>query len=457
VPNSPSRNVSLPMPPPGILGMSEATVQNPTSPLNSKVNAQQQRTPARAVHELTCEPRFVPLLIGRRGWTVKQIQDTSGARVDIDQTVTPRRIIISGEVDQVHIAVRLVRGVLSYPHAKTEYSSTGELHEGDSDEAIIRATNSVNEEFLAGIASGAPTLNNNGYPAMSLANDERQGVASININQPHPSMIQTETNDYNHMPMNQQPDAGMLQPQFNVRMGLDMFGRTPGPGPSQVTQQMQVPSPQVYATNNMAQPSSSPSDPRLYMPRQQSAPLPAHLSEAREYRNHPMPSDTFQYDTILPLPENLPAQPNGIAPNAGNRSPFAGIGDASTRQGPNFSLGKGFHSSGFLEDPLPTHQVHHPVSTERDAVNNMFGSKVDGSLLSSFNDFNFGGHDESESNLGSNFFDFLSHDVSEKPTEERSFGLGGVRLDVSTDNATQINSETSSNYHDHHNNNWGPQ
>lgn len=72
-----------------------------------------------------CEPRFVALLIGRRGWTVKHIQDESGARVDIDQTVTPRIIRISGSSEnQVTMATQMVRDVLSYPDAQ--------LHYGDS-------------------------------------------------------------------------------------------------------------------------------------------------------------------------------------------------------------------------------------------------------------------------------------------------------------------------------------
>jgi hypothetical protein len=75
-----------------------------------------------AVQEVTCEARFVPLLIGRRGWTIKHIQDTSGARVDIDQSVTPRRIKISGKKDCVASAVGMVKDVLSYPHAQLESS-----------------------------------------------------------------------------------------------------------------------------------------------------------------------------------------------------------------------------------------------------------------------------------------------------------------------------------------------
>ena len=108
-----------------------STAKSP-SDFPSTADQQKQRRPE-AVHELTCEPRFVPLLIGRRGWTVKHIQDASGARVDIDQTVTPRRIIISGASDQVKNAVRMVRDVLSYPHAQIHQHAPGV---GDEEAAI---------------------------------------------------------------------------------------------------------------------------------------------------------------------------------------------------------------------------------------------------------------------------------------------------------------------------------
>jgi len=73
-------------------------------------------------HRMTCDPRFVPLLIGRRGWTIKNIQDTTGARVDIDQTVTPRKITISGESSNVQAAISMVNDVLSYPQAQLQGS-----------------------------------------------------------------------------------------------------------------------------------------------------------------------------------------------------------------------------------------------------------------------------------------------------------------------------------------------
>mmetsp|Transcript_1086 Transcript_1086/g.1992 ORF Transcript_1086/g.1992 Transcript_1086/m.1992 type:complete len:1016 (-) Transcript_1086:16-3063(-) len=94
---------------------------------------------AECVARLTCEPRFVALLIGRRGWTVKHIQDVSGARVDIDQTVTPREVTISGTQKSVASAQRLVRDVLSYPNAQLHYDDKSNNPSGDTDSSAAAA------------------------------------------------------------------------------------------------------------------------------------------------------------------------------------------------------------------------------------------------------------------------------------------------------------------------------
>lgn len=89
-------------------------------PLAAVTSTEDDNMIVTAEHVLTCEARFVPLLIGKRGWTIKHIQDVSNARVDIDQTVTPRRIRISGSKTNVETAVGMVRDVLSYPHAQLQ-------------------------------------------------------------------------------------------------------------------------------------------------------------------------------------------------------------------------------------------------------------------------------------------------------------------------------------------------
>jgi len=47
----------------------------------------------------------------------------SGSRVDIDQSVTPRKITISGSEKNVKVAIGMVRDVLSYPHAQLGYKA----------------------------------------------------------------------------------------------------------------------------------------------------------------------------------------------------------------------------------------------------------------------------------------------------------------------------------------------
>lgn len=116
-------------------------------------------------HEMTCEACFVPLLIGRRGWTIKHIQDSSGARVDIDQTVTPRKIKISGKNSNVQTAIRMVRDVLSYPHAQLQRAAdTGEgMDQGDAHQALgidlVAATASSLEKLQVGGSAGANQSN----------------------------------------------------------------------------------------------------------------------------------------------------------------------------------------------------------------------------------------------------------------------------------------------------------
>ena len=88
-------------------------------------------------HEMTCDPRFVPLLIGRRGWTIKNIQDASGARIDIDQTVIPRKITISGSETSVEIAKGMVSDVLSYPQSQL-YGLGEDEEEGDLSKPVAQ-------------------------------------------------------------------------------------------------------------------------------------------------------------------------------------------------------------------------------------------------------------------------------------------------------------------------------
>jgi hypothetical protein len=119
-------------------------------------NIGDNRLPATKKHVMTCEPRFVPLLIGRRGWTIKNIQDScGGAKVDIDQTVNPRKITISGPAENVEKAIRMVNDVLSYPHAQL-------MDTEDED---------VNEDIET---PESPEL-----PQMPIQNDSQQQVSNV--------------------------------------------------------------------------------------------------------------------------------------------------------------------------------------------------------------------------------------------------------------------------------------
>jgi len=113
---------------------------------------------AECTARLTCEPRFVALLIGRRGWTVKHIQDVSGARVDIDQSVTPREVTISGTQKSVATAQRLVRDVLSYPNAQLHYNDK-ENPSGDPDVSAAAAAKAQVEAAAKAAEDAAKTLN----------------------------------------------------------------------------------------------------------------------------------------------------------------------------------------------------------------------------------------------------------------------------------------------------------
>lgn len=109
-----------------LTGVPKAVVDTSIAAVDlSKKSNLQPSSPETTTEIVTCDVRFVPLLIGKRGWTIKNIQDDSGARVDIDQTVTPRQVRISGRKENVEKAVTMVRDVLSYPHAQLQSCADG--------------------------------------------------------------------------------------------------------------------------------------------------------------------------------------------------------------------------------------------------------------------------------------------------------------------------------------------
>ncbi len=122
-------------------GASTSVVPPQVAPQNNPVKAVPKSTvqsagdvkgvkkfPPAATSELECDPRFVALLIGRRGWTVKNIQAESGASLRIDQAVDPPKIIISGSTENVKKAERMVRDVLRYPHSLLNLENLPQAH-----------------------------------------------------------------------------------------------------------------------------------------------------------------------------------------------------------------------------------------------------------------------------------------------------------------------------------------
>lgn len=109
--------VSASVVPPQVAPKSSAVKVAPKTTVRNAVDATGNHPPSTVTSELDCDPRFVALLIGRRGWTVKNIQAASGASLRIDQAVDPPKIIMSGSIENVKKAELMVRDVLKYPHS----------------------------------------------------------------------------------------------------------------------------------------------------------------------------------------------------------------------------------------------------------------------------------------------------------------------------------------------------
>jgi hypothetical protein len=162
------------------------------------------------VQDVTCEARFVPLLIGRRGWTIKHIQDSSGARVDIDQSVTPRRIRISGKKDSVASAVRMVKDVLSYPHAQLASSAAAAQDNVGLDDDVAAADGG------GGTHSPPPS-------SLIMTRDIKGTVSATSSlsSTPEPSMASLGSN-YKHPG----PTGAMILPNVSLPILQTSFGES---------------------------------------------------------------------------------------------------------------------------------------------------------------------------------------------------------------------------------------
>ena len=121
--------------------------------------------------DMPCEARFVPLLIGRRGWTIKHIQDSSGAKVNIDQSVTPRLVTVTGTAESVETAKRLISDVLRYPHAQLKTDA-------DDADSFVRdemhsppPSSYVMTGDVLSIVSASSSLSSTPEPSMSSSKD----------------------------------------------------------------------------------------------------------------------------------------------------------------------------------------------------------------------------------------------------------------------------------------------
>lgn len=67
---------------------------------------------------MLCPPDKVGVVIGKKGWTINDIQEATKAKITINQKTgkgNPRIIYVSGEPESVKEAVDFLRGIISSP------------------------------------------------------------------------------------------------------------------------------------------------------------------------------------------------------------------------------------------------------------------------------------------------------------------------------------------------------
>jgi hypothetical protein len=425
-----------------------------------------------AVREITCEPRFVPLLIGRRGWTVKNIQDTSGARVDIDQTVTPRRIIISGKVSQVEKALRLVQEVLSYPHAQLHYSTPG------SNVELENASNASLDQLLGSLPPTHPQTNYTISPrGMSNAGEGEHHGNQVNDHlglehQQHNMMIGSQNRptegssaqmERHQLPPQIPLDNGILNHHQQYHRGMNIYGNgNPLPNQPPVHAEPILPNPGINNRLNLHQQHSLPDqtqiryqgnvvpDHRMHVPHL----LPQH--NYQQSQKQTQAADNFHFDQVQPLSNNLPA-------GLGNDH----LGQIHCNQRTKNEIKQPF---SYAEKIQPSAQNR----TEGDIIEKLFGpssqtpqNEVGGTLLQRKNEvggtllqgisamsLESSGVDSGSGGFGLghpnwNWESILTHD--DEKLSNKGVGLGGVRLDWSSEK--QKNTHVPINQHE--NSLWG--
>jgi hypothetical protein len=406
---------SLSMPPPGM-----ENVTRSTSPmLNTQTgNSLRGKTPPKVVRELFCEPRFVPLLIGRRGWTVKNIQDTSGARVDIDQKVIPRKITISGGESQVNDAVKQVQEVLSYPHAQQNYS-TSRNRDNDGNERV--------EEM----------------PQTDLDNPVLSQMAPFSYG------ILPNTRFLNDDPMIPQP--------------LEQPSTLPFSQPRFPSDYATVPNQSFVQNPGMSNTPSS-----AFLNRQSSAPLPLRTAEMQ-----------FNATPIREVESNMVGTPEAFdshflrgsfsheesQPNEMRYNPILPLSGQSQIPFMNGERGSPPMTNADLAGRDSLFSVRQDTHSEHDLLSNLFGHRMPSqphpssgadSLLQGFGNLSFGEGGSTDFGLGGANWDWDGL-VGDEKSSSRSFGLGGVRLDTSSEIPDNNNNNNNNNCNTNRNNmsQWG--
>jgi len=411
-PASPS--VSPSMPPPGIETMPGSTT--------STANRSQANSTTKVIHELFCEKKYVPLLIGRRGWTVKNIQDTSGARVDIDQKVSPRRIIISGTESQVKDAIRKVGEVLKYPNAQLNYSTTGP--DGVEIVGTLADMQRVGISASQGFDIGEQSLFNLGENQSSNLDYGALPNRLLNGSMPQQAVQQPRSIPY-----------GRMRQQSARQQSL----------PEQLPPQQQP-----YPTRI---PSSSTAS-QGFVSRQ---PMPGHDIDLQ--MNPAMNAagtgpETFDVNFLRGAyahDQQSPSPSTDMPLSAGNQGNFDNISSDNLGLSSGDTLFSGHQQSN--NDALLNNIFGNPIPASSRAtvpVDRQSGN-VASDLLQGFGNMSFGGsgnNQESTYTSGNNDLGLEPPDwdwdglMSDEGTPSRRVGLGGVRLDTSAVEPARNNTNT---------------
>lgn len=373
-------------PPPGM-----STMRNPSSSLLKVEDIRK---------EIVCEKRFVPLLIGRRGWTVKHIQDTSGARVDIDQNVDPPLIIISGVLAQVHEAERQVQEILNYPHAQSNYSEGSAEDDTHMGIGVLGVNGPRSENVLPNMQpSGAPKVND--MPTVFF--DDRLFLKSAPmLPQVQSPFAYTQGNSNSSKLFDNLSINSYQQQHQHHQSSNNTFGLFDNHSQS--------------LNHSMA--GSAFGNPRhddQFYVRQN---LPNSFTN--QYSERPSLRHNFDYEEILPLNMN----------SSSHHNQFDRFGPSST----NTTFGRHLFPPGRPE--------YDEVSDEYNIVDTLFSGPYGESQMSGFQNTPAG---TTETRISFDWASLGNQNVNESDPPRRSVGLGGVRLDLSQDTAPNNNANHENN------------